>query len=130
MMRKTVLLIAIVAFVMGIAAPASFAASPNSAKPASKAADYYSKGDAVRKLGRGLSNCLTFPLEVPIQISNVNNSDGPFAAFTYGFVKGLVKCCFRGLVGMYEVSTFPIPFPEGYKPIINDPEFIFEDWNA
>ncbi|MDD5174719.1 MAG: hypothetical protein PHV48_07865, partial [Candidatus Omnitrophica bacterium] len=42
----------------------------------------------ITKLGRGICNMVTFTLEVPEQISRVNNSDGPFAASTVGVLKG------------------------------------------
>ena len=88
------------------------------------------KGDALRKLGRGLSNCLTFTIEIPNQISKANNSDGPIAALTYGVTKGIVMGIFRAVIGAYEVITFPIPLPEWYRPILTDPEFMLESWSA
>jgi putative exosortase-associated protein (TIGR04073 family) len=83
-----------------------------------------------RKLGRGICNMITFPWEMVEQIQRANNTDGPFAAFTYGIVKGLVMSCTRALVGVYETATFIIPIPKDYKPILKDPEFFFEnvDW--
>jgi putative exosortase-associated protein (TIGR04073 family) len=97
------------------------------AKAASADTQGNPKGDPLRKLGRGLSNCLTFPIEIPNQISKTNDSDGPMAALTYGAVKGIVMGIFRLGVGAYEVVTFPLPFPEWYKPILTDPEFMFEN---
>jgi putative exosortase-associated protein (TIGR04073 family) len=119
-MRKTVLLIAVVAFLACIVSPVSFAEDQGANDP----------GDALRKLGRGLANCATFPIEVPNQISKTNNIDGPIAAVTYGLVKGIVMGTFRAVVGVYEVATFPIPLPEYYKPILTDPEFMLESWTS
>ncbi|MFA5500671.1 MAG: exosortase system-associated protein, TIGR04073 family [Candidatus Omnitrophota bacterium] len=81
------------------------------------------------KLGRGLANILTFPLEVPEQVSRVNNSDGPFAASTVGVLKGLGWAVGRVCVGVYETATFMLPFPKGYKAIMRDPEYFLESSN-
>jgi len=87
--------------------------------------------DALKKLGRGVSNCVTFPCEVPIQICRANETDGPAAAFTWGVAKGLGRAVVRALSGVYEVVTFPIPLPAHYRPVMGDPEFLFSDsnWN-
>lgn len=122
--RKMLLVIVVATLMMGIA---SFGASIASAavpdtldKP---------KGDPLRKLGRGIANCLTFPIEIPNQISKTNNNDGPVAAISYGAAKGIVMGIFRMVVGGYEVLTFLIPLPEWYRPILTDPEFMLENWN-
>jgi putative exosortase-associated protein (TIGR04073 family) len=84
-------------------------------------------GDSITKLGRGLSNIVTFPLEIPEQISRVNNSDGPFAASTVGVLKGLGSAVGRVCVGLYETVTFMLPCGNEYKPILNDPEYFLEN---
>ena len=86
-------------------------------------------GDSIRKLGRGVANTFTFPFEIIEQMKRVNNTDGPFASMTYGVVKGVAMAGVRAVVGVYEVATFPVPFPQNYKPILTDPEFFFEDTN-
>lgn len=85
--------------------------------------------DALRKLGRGVCNVVTSPYEIVYQTSQVNNSDGAFAAFTVGILKGFSMILVRAAVGVYEVVTFPFPVPKEYKPILKDPEFFFEDQN-
>ncbi|MCX5686721.1 MAG: exosortase system-associated protein, TIGR04073 family [Candidatus Omnitrophica bacterium] len=85
--------------------------------------------DSLKKLGRGVCNIGTCPVELFLQTSRVNNSDGPMAAFTYGVMKGVAMMCVRAVVGVYEVATFPIPVPKNYEPILKDPEFMFEDQN-
>ncbi|MBI4974295.1 MAG: exosortase system-associated protein, TIGR04073 family [Candidatus Omnitrophica bacterium] len=82
---------------------------------------------ALKKLGRGFCNVITSPLEIPEQTQRVNNSDGPMAAVTYGFLKGIIMTGVRAVVGVYEIATFPIPFPRQYKPILKNPEFFLED---
>ena len=153
--KKIMLLMVAVAFIVSIAAPVSFAAVSSSgstntcskcskvsacntcAKPRAsscntcvKSASTVPCGDALKKLGRGLANCLTFPIEIPSQIAKTNNCEGPMAAVTYGVVKGVVMGVFRAVVGAYEVVTFPLPLPEGYKPILTDPEYMLENCTA
>jgi putative exosortase-associated protein (TIGR04073 family) len=83
----------------------------------------------IKKLGRGVCNILFCPVELFMQISNVNRCDGPMAGITYGVAKGIVMVLVRGTVGVYETMTFPIPMPSCYRPILTEPEFIFEDMN-
>jgi len=85
--------------------------------------------DPLKKLGRGLCNLGTFPLEMFLQTSRVNNSDGPMAAATWGILKGVGMSIARLMVGAYEVVTFPLPVPKDYAPILKDPEFFFEEYN-
>lgn len=85
--------------------------------------------DQLKKLGRGLSNVLTCPLELPEQTSRTNNSDGPFAALTVGVLKGLGMTVARACVGIYEAATFLMPYPKDFKPILKDPEYFLENSN-
>ena len=81
----------------------------------------------VTKLGRGLCNMVTFPLEFPEQISRTNRSDGPFAACTVGVLKGLGWMVGRACIGVYEAATFMFPVPKDYQPILCDPEYFLEN---
>ena len=45
----------------------------------------------------------------------------------YGFGKGVVRWFGREFAGAYEIVTFPVPFPRGYKPVMR-PEFPNEDY--
>lgn len=80
---------------------------------------------ALKKLGRGLCNIGTCPLEVLKRIADANEESGFIAGFTWGLLDGVWRTFVRGGVGVYEVVTFPIPLPEYYEPIITDPEFFF-----
>lgn len=77
--------------------------------------------DPVRQLGRGLANVITGVGEIPLNMYQVNKSDGDIAALTYGLVRGIWRCVVRETVGVFEIITFPV----GWAPII-EPEFIFE----
>ena len=81
----------------------------------------------VKKLGRGVCNIVTCPLELFKGIQDAHNENGLFAALTWGLIKGTVNTVIRAFVGAYEVVTFPIPAPSNYEPILTDPEFFGEE---
>ncbi len=83
--------------------------------------------DPGKKLGRGICNMFTFPLEFYTQFADVNNDFGLFAGVTWGIIKGVGMSAVRLVVGAYEVATFPIPIPRDYMPILTEPEFYGED---
>ena len=83
--------------------------------------------NALRKLGRGAANLLFGVVEVPNQYTKANAEHGGSAGFTYGIPKGIARWFGRELVGVYEIVTFPLPLPHGYKPIMK-PEFPNEDY--
>ncbi|NQT22360.1 MAG: exosortase system-associated protein, TIGR04073 family [Candidatus Omnitrophica bacterium] len=81
----------------------------------------------IKKLGRGLCNIVSSPLELLQGIQDANNEGGFLAAFTWGVLKGLFQTGVRAGVGVYEVVTFPIPFPKDFEPILENPEFFGEE---
>lgn len=111
MVKKILSVILITVFVLGMAVSSGYC------------------DDALKKLGRGAANCVTFPLELIEQVKRANLSDGPMAAYTWGLLKGVGMMGVRAVVGVYEVVTFPLPLPKEYKPILKDPEFFFEETN-
>ena len=66
---------------------------------------------ALKKLGRGTANILTCPIELIYRVGEANEESGPFAALTWGLLNGVYRMGMRGVVGVYEVVTFPIAFP-------------------
>lgn len=76
------------------------------------------------KLGRGIANVATCPIELPRTIEKVTLKDGYVAGATVGILQGAWRTVLRGLVGVFEVITFPAEVPEGFKPLIR-PEFAF-----
>ena len=82
---------------------------------------------ATTKLGRGLCNIVTSPMEVINQITRTNETDGGFAAATVGVLKGAGWTLGRALVGVYETATFMLPWPDDYGPILRDPEYFIEN---
>lgn len=83
--------------------------------------------NALRKLGRGVANILFGIVEVPNQITKTTSAQGGGAGVTYGVGKGLVRWIGREFAGVYDIVTFPVPFPRGYKPVMR-PEFPNEDY--
>jgi putative exosortase-associated protein (TIGR04073 family) len=81
----------------------------------------------LRKLGRGLANVFFGFVEVPNQYTKAVSEHGGAAGITYGAPKGIARWITREFVGVYEVVTFPIPFPRGYRPIVR-PEWPNEDF--
>lgn len=84
-------------------------------------------GGATTKLGRGICNIATSPLEFFNQTNLTNQSDGAFAAITVGVLKGVGWIVGRALVGVYETVTFMLPWPDDYGPILRDPEYFLEN---
>jgi putative exosortase-associated protein (TIGR04073 family) len=92
-----------------------------------QAQTYQQPQNAGRKLGRGVANLLFGIVEVPNQITQTTNARGGAAGSTFGVGKGLMRWVGRELTGVYEIVTFPIPAPRGYKPIMM-PEWPNEDY--
>ncbi len=82
-------------------------------------------GTPLRKLGRGVSNILTCPCEIPNRIGKAYRESGVLGAVTRGPIEGLVMMGYRFLAGLDETAMFYRPDPEDYAPIITDPEFFF-----
>lgn len=72
-----------------------------------------------KKFGRGMSNLME-----PVRLGELRRSmeqtaifEGPEAAYTAGFMRGLNKTLVRTGVGAYEIVTCPIP---SYDPIFTN----------
>jgi len=83
--------------------------------------------NALRKFCRGGANILFGIVEVPNQMTKITAAHGGGAGVTYGFGKGVLRWFEREGVGVYELFTFPVPVPKGYKPVMQ-PEFPAEDY--
>lgn len=81
---------------------------------------------AIKKLGRGAANILTCPFEIVYGTGQAFEESGIIGAVSWGILNGFYRMARRGIVGFYEVLTFPIPLPAYYGPVIDDPEFFFE----
>jgi len=80
----------------------------------------------VKKLGRGMANVVGSPFEITKGMGDAGAEGGPLAGMTCGLIKGSVNFVKRAAVGVYEIGTFPVPLPDKYEPILDDPEFFLE----
>jgi len=71
-------------------------------------------------------NVLTGWMEVPKNIAVEWKKTEPFTGTIMGTIKGLGWGVGRTATGVYDIITFPLPIPEGYKPLM-EPEFILPD---
>lgn len=88
----------------------------------------YANG-AIRKLGRGLANMATCPAELIRMPTLVGRQDGNIAALSVGLLQGIWRTALRGIAGAYEATTFIVPLPRDFKPVLT-PEFVYAhgDW--
>ena len=80
-------------------------------------------GDTASKIGlkafRGVSNTvLGLVTEIPRTMYYDSAEKGPTYGLTVGFLEGIALGLGRTVVGVYELVSFPIPFPEEYKPVL------------
>ncbi|MCI0563593.1 MAG: exosortase system-associated protein, TIGR04073 family [Nitrososphaera sp.] len=78
----------------------------------------------LRKLGRGIANVATCPFELLRTPEQIGLREGYLAALTVGLLEGAWRTILRGTAGLFEVATFYVEVPEGFKPLIK-PEFAF-----
>jgi putative exosortase-associated protein (TIGR04073 family) len=76
-----------------------------------------------RKFSRGVVNILTGWVEVPKNISLRWKETDPFSGTLFGLFEGLAWAFAREVGGVYEIVSFPFPYPDNYAPLI-EPEFI------
>ncbi|MDP3722022.1 MAG: exosortase system-associated protein, TIGR04073 family [Candidatus Omnitrophota bacterium] len=78
----------------------------------------------LRKLGRGVANVVTAPLELIRTPELVSRQDGYLAGMSVGLVQGAWRTAQRVVVGAFEVATSPLEIPRGFQPLVT-PEFVF-----
>ena len=86
------------------------------------AAEIEREGTPARKLQRGFVNIVLSPLEISNELAKEIKNDTMPPSWAIGFGRGAIFTVGRALAGVYDMITFPIPYPAEYKPIIN-PEF-------
>ena len=80
----------------------------------------------VMKLFRGIMNAATGWMEIPKQMSVTWQASGAGVGSSWGFIKGIGFAVARSVAGAYEIVTFPLPIPDGYRPIMQ-PEYVISD---
>jgi len=88
--------------------------------PAGKARQDWTSG---RKFHRGVMNTATGIQEVPKTMNRTAEDEGTFRTLTQGVALGVGKAIARTGAGIYEASSFLIPAPEEFEPIIQ-PEYV------
>lgn len=79
---------------------------------------------SLHKLGRGVTNVLTCPLELIRTPEKVGRVDGALAGMSVGLAQGLFRTFQRAGVGLFEVATFYVEYPKDYAPIMQ-PEYVY-----
>lgn len=80
-------------------------------------------GTPIRKLYRGAINVFTCYFEIPASMYNIAVEEkNAFTGFSLGGIQGLWVTLLRGLEGLFDVVTFPIP---SYSKLIVTPEFAY-----
>ncbi|MFA6600807.1 MAG: exosortase system-associated protein, TIGR04073 family [Candidatus Omnitrophota bacterium] len=67
--------------------------------------------DISSKFGRGLTNIVTSPVEIPCNVANEMDSMGPYKGFLPGMGLGIFKFGRRLFNGVLDIGTFVIPSP-------------------
>ncbi len=70
--------------------------------------------DPLQKAGRGLVNILAGWIEIPKHVHQGSLDANPLSGLGAGLAKGCGLTLLRAGVGVYEVLTFPIPYPHAY----------------
>ena len=96
------------ALLVGMAAPAW----------ANEGSPSYMQG-ALRKLGRGAANVVSFPLELIRTPELVGQKDGYPAALSVGLLQGVWNGIVRGVSGVTDIVTCFVEFPkQDFAPIV------------
>ncbi len=78
------------------------------------------------KTARGVDNTvLGLIADWPKTVYYQSQEHGVPYGMTIGFVQGLAVGLTRTAVGVYELATFPVPYPADYQPILY-PQFSLE----
>lgn len=98
------------------------------AASAQEAAQVTPTEKSLHKLGRGVTNVLTSPLELIRTPEKVGRSQGALAGATSGVARGAFRTIQRAAVGIFEVVTFYAEVPKDYAPIMQ-PEYVYAHGN-
>jgi putative exosortase-associated protein (TIGR04073 family) len=88
-------------------------------------AEIQREGTPQRKLQRGFLNIALSPIEISNELSKEVKNDTLPPSWFAGLGRGSIFAVGRALAGVYEMVTFPFPWPEKYKPVLQ-PEFAWQ----
>jgi len=80
------------------------------------------------KFGRGITNIVTAPIEIPKQTVLMTRDLG-FPGVLVGPFGGILMTGYRVVIGVAETVFFMVPAPGYYDKMI-EPEFVWEGWGA
>lgn len=80
------------------------------------------------KFGRGITNIITSPLEIPKQTVLMTRDLG-FPGVLVGPFGGVLMTGYRAIIGVAETVFFMVPAPGYYDEMI-EPEFVWQGWGA
>lgn len=72
----------------------------------------------IEKLNTGLWNVLSSPGEILYSVTEKRTGTGLLAGTSHGLLEGLSRFVVKGATGIVEVGTFLLPWPNGYRPIL------------
>ena len=82
------------------------------------------------KLGRGLLNIVSCPVELARTINIQSRVKGPSYGWTMGLVEGLGRTFLRFGAGVIDTVTCPFDFPtEGKSPLLT-PDYPWQKWDV
>jgi putative exosortase-associated protein (TIGR04073 family) len=84
---------------------------------------------AIHKGCRGLAAIVTPFLELPGNIAETSQREGPLTGWTMGVAKGIGMTIVRPIVGFYELASAPWPAPARFEPILA-PEYPWSYFGA
>lgn len=82
------------------------------------------------KLGRGVLNIVSSPVEVARTIHVESEVQGKGYGWTAGLVKGLGRTFVRLGAGVVDLVTFPFDFPDENKAPLIKPEYAWQNWSG
>lgn len=80
------------------------------------------------KFGRGVTNIITSPAELVYQPMKMGQDNNALIALIGGIPKGIVFVPVRLLLGVYDLVTFPIPYPKDWGYWV-EPETLIEGFD-
>lgn len=82
------------------------------------------------KLGRGVLNIVSSPVELARNIYVRSHEKGAGYGWTMGLVEGIGRMFLRLGAGAIETVTFPFDFPTEDKSPLLEPEFAWQTWDV
>ncbi len=86
-----------------------------------------SPGTPIRKLQRGFLNIALSPFDIAYQFHEERNRQTFPPSWFLAMGRGSCYAIGRALTGVYEMVTFPFPYPANYEPVIQ-PEFAWQNF--